>query len=358
MAASSMSDQITVPDTSAHRAGAQACDRRDSAGCRQADALSFVIPVYNERQSLQALHERIVSNAIAVAHQYEIIFVDDGSSDGSREVIRELCTRDPNTRLIALGANCGKATALDLGFRHARSPIVFTLDADLQDDPDEISRFVDKIGQGYDLVSGWKAVRHDPWHKRIPSKVFNWVVRMTTGVPLHDFNCGFKAYTRKTIEHLSLYGEQHRYIPVIAHNAGNRVTEITVRHHPRQYGRSKYGLLRLPKGFLDLVTVLVTSRYLKRPLHFFGSIGLMGMLVGGGALLYLAILWVMGHGPIGNRPLLMYGMLLAMGGLQLFSLGVVAELMIKLGHRGELPPISETMGFDSPGAKGGGSPST
>jgi glycosyltransferase involved in cell wall biosynthesis len=321
---------------------------------REAEALSFVVPVYNERDTLRTLHDRIVSNAISISDKYEIIFVDDGSSDGSREVIRELCASDPNTRLISLGANCGKATALDFGFRYARSPIVFTLDADLQDDPDEIPRFVGKIGEGYDLVSGWKAVRQDPWHKRLPSKLFNWVVKLMSGLPLHDFNSGFKAYTRKTVEHLSLYGELHRYIPVIAHNAGGRVTEIPVRHHPRRYGRSKYGLWRLPKGFLDLITVMVTTRYLKRPLHFFGAIGLASALVGGVALVYLAVLWALGYGPIGNRPLLLYGILLVITGVQLFSLGVVAELMIKLSHRSEAPPVREMVGFGEPDEKRGG----
>jgi glycosyltransferase involved in cell wall biosynthesis len=308
-------------------------------------SLSFVIPVYNERETLKTLHDRIATNAAALTDQYEIIFVDDGSVDGSGEVLRDICARDPHARLISLPANYGKATALDFGFRHARSQVILTLDADLQDDPEEISRFLDKIREGYDLVSGWRAIRRDPWHKRLTSKAFNWVVKTVAGLPLHDFNCGFKAYTRQTVENLSLYGELHRYIPVMVFNAGGRVTEIQVRHHPRRYGRSKYGVWRLPKGFLDLVTVIVTTRYLKRPLHFFGSIGLGSLVVGGSMLAYLAVLWVLGYGPIGNRPLLLYGILLAIMGVQLFSLGVLAELIIRLSHKGMTPPTGEMVGF-------------
>lgn len=309
------------------------------------DSLSFVIPVYNERETLETLHDRIAANAAALTDQYEIIFVDDGSTDGSGEVIRAICASDPHTRLISLPANYGKATALDFGFRHARSQVILTLDADLQDDPEEISRFLDKIREGYDLVSGWKALRQDRWHKRLTSKAFNWIVKTVSGLPLHDFNCGFKAYTRRTVENLSLYGELHRYIPVIVFNAGGRVTEIPVRHHPRRYGRSKYGPLRLLKGFLDLITVIATTRYLKRPLHFFGSMGLGSLVIGGSILAYLASLWVLGYGPIGNRPLLLYGILLAIMGVQLISLGVLAELIIKLSHKSATPPAPELVGF-------------
>jgi len=311
-------------------------------------SLSFVIPTYNERETLQALHGGITANATALTDQYEIIFVDDGSTDGSGDVIREICARDRHTRLISFPVNHGKATALDFGFRHARSQVILTMDADLQDDPEEIFRFVEKIGEGYDLVSGWKVVRRDPWRKRIPSKVFNWVVRSVSGLPLHDFNCGFKAYTRRAIENLSLYGELHRYTPVIVFNAGGRVTEIPVRHHPRRHGRSKYGLWRLPKGFLDLITVLVTTRYLKRPLHFFGSIGLGSLVIGGAMLAYLSILWVLGHRPIGDRPLLLGGVLLAILGVQLFSLGVLAELMINISHKSTTPPAYDMVGFTDP----------
>ena len=309
-------------------------------------SLSFIIPAYNERETLRTLHVGITANAVALTDQYEIIFVDDGSTDGSGEVIRDICARDPHTRLISLPVNSGKAAALEFGFRHARSQVILTLDADLQDDPEEISRFLEKIREGYDLVSGWKIIRHDPWHKRLASKLFNWVVRTVSGLPLHDFNCGFKAYTRRAVENLSLYGELHRYTPVMVFNAGGRVTEIPVRHHPRRYGRSKYGVWRLPKGFLDLITVIVTTRYLKRPLHFFGSIGLGSLVVGGSVLAYLSILGVLGHGPIGNRPLLLGGVLLAILGVQLFSLGVLAELMIKLSHKSATPSVREMVGFE------------
>lgn len=251
-----------------------------------------------------------------------------------------------------LASNQGKSAVLDVGFRNAGGDIIITMDADLQDDPAEIPRFVEKMNEGFDLVSGWKSVRHDPWHKTIPSRLFNAVVRGVCGVQIHDVNCGFKAYSRRSAEHLSLYGELHRFVPVFVANAGGRVTEIKVQHHPRRHGRSKYGLGRLPKGLFDLMTVLLTTRYLKRPMHFFGWLGMLSSSVGGVMLGYLAVLWTLGFRPIGNRPMLFYGLLLLIVGVQLFSLGLLGELINRFGHKSEPGMLFERVGFGEREAKG------
>jgi glycosyltransferase involved in cell wall biosynthesis len=313
--------------------------------------LSVVVPVYCEQDSLAELHAQLSDVLDALGLRYEILFVDDGSTDASFAVLSGLAARDDgSTKVVRLATNSGKAAALNVGFRLAQGDVVITMDADLQDDPAEIPRMLEKIDEGFDLVSGWKSVRHDPWHKTLPSRIFNRVVRWTCRIPLHDVNCGFKAYTRRTIVGLSLYGELHRFVPVIAASAGARITEIAVRHRPRIHGRSKYGLGRLPKGLLDLLTVLLTTRFLSRPMHFFGWIGLLGMGVGGAMLGYLAVLWLLGHRPIGNRPMLLYGVLFAIMGVQVLSVGLLAELINRLSRDRELPWIQERLGFGDPPA--------
>lgn len=306
--------------------------------------ISVVVPVYNEAESLPELCEAILEHAGRVSEDLEVLFVDDGSSDGSGRVVEELCRRDPRVGLIAFGVNAGKSAALDAGFRRVSGDVVVTLDGDLQDDPKEIPRLVAKLDEGYDLVSGWKVKRRDPWHKTAPSRLFNAVVRTVFRVPLHDFNCGFKAYRRSVVDRLHIYGELHRFIPVLAAGMGARIAELPVEHHPRRYGRSKYGLGRLVKGLLDLVTVLVTVRYIQRPLHLFGSVGLASAGVGGLLLAYLAVLWLAGVRPIGNRPLLFYAMLLAILGVQLFSFGILAELLTRFGGRRGGPMIVTSEG--------------
>jgi len=308
--------------------------------------LTFVIPVFNEEETLRTLHEAIVASVIPLELRCEIIFVDDGSLDGSAEIMRELCDEHSGTHAILMATNQGKAAALDVGFRHAAGDVVITMDADLQDDPAEIPRFVEKIDEGFDLVCGWKAVRHDPWHKTLPSRLFNATVRGVCKVPIHDINCGFKAFSRRAVAKLSLYGELHRFVPVFVANAGGRVTEIQVQHHPRRHGRSKYGLRRLPKGLFDLLTVVLTTRYLKRPMHFFGWLGLLSSSVGGVMLGYLAVIWVLGFRPIGNRPMLFYGLLLMIVGVQLFSLGLLGELINRFSHKTEPGIMFERVGFD------------
>lgn len=306
--------------------------------------LSVIVPVYNEQDTLAELAAGIVAHVPENLKLIQILFIDDGSTDDSFDILKALCKEYPMLGAIRLPVNRGKAEALDVGFRHILGDIVITMDADLQDDPAEIPRFIDKLDEGYDLVSGWKGHRQDPWHKTWPSKLFNAVVARVFGIPLRDFNCGFKAYRRPLVEQLSLYGELHRYIPVLAQTVGARMVDLPVHHHPRRHGKSKYGVGRLFKGFLDMLTVLVTTRFLKRPLHLFGGIGLIFSFVGGSILLYLAALWLGGLRPIGNRPLLFYGMAFLILGVQIVSLGIVAELFLKFNHYREKPVTAELLG--------------
>ena len=234
-------------------------------------ALSLIIPVYNERESLAALHEQISAVARERELSIEIIFVDDGSRDGSWELVKELASRDPHVRGIRFRRNFGKAAALQAAFREARGPRAITLDADLQDDPAEIPNFLTELSKGLDLVVGWKKVRHDPWHKVFPSRVFNSLVSRLTGVKLHDHNCGMKAYTADVMRELHLYGEMHRFVPVLAAARGFKVSEVVIQHRRRQHGRSKYGFNRFLRGFLDLLTVRYLTTHGRRPMHLFGG---------------------------------------------------------------------------------------
>ncbi len=287
-------------------------------------SLSVVVPVYNERESLTPLHARLVQ--VLAERDHEILFVDDGSRDGSSQVLENILAGDPHVRVIRFGRNFGKAAALSAGLREARGDVVITMDADLQDDPAEIPRLIAALDEGYDLVSGWKKGRQDPASKIIPSRLFNWVTSRLTGIPLHDFNSGFKAYRRPLIEHLDLYGELHRFIPAMVHWKGFQVTEIPVVHHPRRWGKSKYGLHRFLAGFLDLTTILFLTRFRHRPLHIFGLLGLISALAGLIINIYLTYVWVLGE-RIGNRPLLMLGVLLMVIGIQFFSIGLLAEMV-------------------------------
>ena len=297
--------------------------------------LSFVVPAHNEEASLAPLVEQIRAavQGCAGVEAFEVLLVDDGSTDGTWRVIRVLAQSDPaGVRGIRLRRNFGKAQALAAGFEACAGDVVFTLDADLQDDPGEIPRFLAKLDEGHDLVSGWKQDRQDPVSRRLLSRVFNRITARLTGVRLHDFNCGFKCYRREVVESLSLYGELHRYIPVLAHNLGFRVAEIPVVHHPRRHGASRYGWERCARGLLDLLTVLSTTRWLHKPGHLFGGLGLLLGLAGSAALAYLAVLWLLGHGPIGGRPLLLFGVLAVIVGVHLLSLGIVVEFFVKFNQ--------------------------
>lgn len=288
--------------------------------------ISFVIPVLNEHESISVLHSEIVANI--GTYEYEIIFIDDGSRDGSYEVMKELSTQDANVKAVKFRRNFGKAAALQVGFGLSRGDYIFTMDADLQDDPAEIPRFISKIEEGYDLVSGWKKKRRDPLYKKLPSKCFNAVTAKVFRLKLRDYNCGYKLYRQQLVKELNLYGEMHRYIPALAHNLGYRIAEIPVNHRARQFGRSKYGIERYLRGFFDLLTVRMVTHYAKSPLYLFGRLGLLSMLAGLVLTIYLAVLKIFFGVPLYNRPLLFLGILLILGGLQFISLGLISELII------------------------------
>jgi glycosyltransferase involved in cell wall biosynthesis len=288
--------------------------------------ITVVVPFLDEEGSLEELHARLTSVLGGLGHSYEIVFVNDGSRDRGPAIVDGLAARDPRVGVIHFRRNFGKAAALDAGFKRARGEIIFTMDADLQDDPNEIPNFLAKLDEGYDLVSGWKRKRHDPLGKTLPSKLFNFTVSRASGLKLDDFNCGFKAYRAETVKGLDLYGELHRYVPVLVHWRGYRVAQIAVVHHPRTTGASKYGIERMVKGFFDLLTVLLITRYRARPLHLFGGVGLAFASVGILCLVYLSILWFLGH-PLANRPLLLLGVLLVMVGVQLVSTGLLGEMI-------------------------------
>jgi glycosyltransferase involved in cell wall biosynthesis len=286
--------------------------------------VSVVVPLYNESPTLAALYDEV--SAALAGRNWEIVYVDDGSTDNSyRELVR-LHDLHANVRVVRLRRNFGKAAALSAGFQAAAGEIVVTIDADLQDDPAEIPQLLAKLDEGYDLVSGWKSSRRDSFARRIFSKIYNGTTGFVTGVRLHDMNCGLKAYHADVLRSVRLYGEMHRFVPVLAHHLGFRTTEIPVNHRPRVAGKSRYGLERYARGFFDMLTVAYLGRYRHRPLHFFGGIGLFLGAVGSVILLYLTVIKVAGAG-IGERPLLMLGVLLFLVGVQFFSLGLVGELL-------------------------------
>jgi len=289
--------------------------------------ISIVIPAYNEAESIPRLYQEIDAAASASEWDIEVIFVDDGSSDGTWAAIEALAERDPRVRAIRFRRNFGKAAALDAGFKEARGDRVVTLDADLQDNPADVPRLLSKLEEGYDLVVGWKRRRYDPWHKVIPSRIFNWMIGVVSGVRLHDHNCGLKCYRAAVVREIRVYGEMHRFITLLADARGFRLTEMEVHHRPRSFGRSKYGAGRFIKGFLDLLTVSFLTGYAERPLHFLGVCGLLALAAGLAGLSYLAGLWALGFRPIGNRPVLIYSAAALLLGAQMLSVGILAELI-------------------------------
>ena len=309
--------------------------------------LSIVIPLCNEAATLQALYEKIAMTVTSgKMTEFEVIFIDDGSTDASWEQLEGLKKDHPATiKAVRFRRNHGKAAALAAGFSEAKGEIIITMDADLQDDPKEIPNFLSKLEEGYDCVSGWKQLRKDPIGKTLPSRVFNAATRLATGVKIHDFNCGFKAYRAEAIQSIELYGELHRYIPVLLAAEGFTSTEIPVQHHRRTHGVSKYGWKRLLKGGLDLMTVVVLTRYLKRPGHFFGGFGLLSGLIGFGVLAWLSFEKLVFGSSIGDRPLLQFGILLMILGVQLISTGLIGEL-IQFNSKSKQknnPKITETL---------------
>ncbi len=293
--------------------------------------LSIIIPLYNEEESLPELTEWIERVMDEHGFDYEIIFIDDGSTDNSWSVIKQLKEKNPRIRAYRFPRNYGKAAGLHVGFQKARGDVIITMDADLQDSPDEIPEFYRMITEeGYDLVSCWKKKRYDPWlSKNLPSKVFNFTARLVSGIKLHDFNCGLKAYKRKVAKAIEVYGDMHRYIPILVKNAGfKKIGEKVVRHRPRKYGKSKYGWSRFLHGFLDLLTITFLSNFSKRPMHFFGTLGLLSFLVGFFILLYLSYLKLFENVTrISDRPLFYFGILTVILGTQLFLTGFLGDMI-------------------------------
>jgi len=304
--------------------------------------VSVLVPLYDEEESLRDLYREIRESLDGVTDAWEVVFVNDGSTDGSLDVLRELHRENENVTVLSFGRNLGKSAALAVGFREVTGAAVVTMDADLQDDPSEIPHLLSILESGYDLVSGWKKERKDPLSKRIPSKVFNGVAGRLSGLRLHDMNCGLKAYRLEVVRTIKVYGELHRYTPVLAHWAGFRVTETPVRHHPRRFGRSKFGIERFVRGFFDLVTVLFLRRYIARPLHLFGMLG--GTLFLGGFVIgaYLTVLKIMGEA-IGRRPLLTLGILLMLVGVQFVSFGLLGEMVANMRGESLEHPIRERL---------------
>jgi glycosyltransferase involved in cell wall biosynthesis len=288
--------------------------------------ISVVVPVHDEERSIQPLYDELCGALDPLGRAWEAVFVDDGSRDGTFAALTRLHADADNVKVVRLRRNFGKAAALAAGFRHAAGEVVVTIDADLQDDPAEIPRLLAKLDEGFDLVSGWKTQRRDPLSRRLLSRIFNGVVGRVSGLRLHDMNCGLKAYRADVVRSLRVYGELHRFLPVLAHDRGYRVAELPVNHRPREHGKSRYGVERYLRGFLDFLTVWFMGRYRHRPLHLFGGLGLALGTIGTVLLVYLTALKLSGEA-IGHRPLLTLGVLLVVVGLQFFSLGLLSELI-------------------------------
>lgn len=290
--------------------------------------VSIVVPLLNEEESLKPLYFEIKKSLKTISCDYEILFVDDGSTDKSLNVLKEINKEDNKVKYISFRKNYGKSAALQIGFKNATGDAIITMDADLQDDPAEIPNLLKKLQEGYDLVSGWKKKRYDPFIKKYSSKFFNYITGLFSGIKIHDFNCGLKAYRSDVVKSINVYGELHRYIPVLANWNGYRVSEIVVKHQARRYGKTKFGISRFFKGFVDLITVVFTTRYIRRPMHLFGFLGFLSFLAGilvNGYLTYEKLVldrW------ISNRPLLFLGILLIIVGIQFFSVGLLGEIMV------------------------------
>ena len=292
--------------------------------------VSVVIPVYNEDMSINELSRELDQTLKGLTKgNYEVIYIDDGSTDNTYDEIKKVNNKNNRFKAIRFRRNFGKSAALAAGFNIARGNFVATMDGDLQDDPKELAPMLQRLKEGYDLVSGWKKKRKDPWEKKLPSKFFNFVTSLSSGLKLHDFNCGLKMYRKEVIKSIHVYGEMHRYIPALAHWEGFRVTEMPVNHRERKYGKTKFGFKRYINGFLDLMTVMLTTKYLKRPLHFFGTIGAVMTLIGLIINITLTVQWFLGHTYLSDRPLNLLGVALIIVGIQFISTGLLGEMMTK-----------------------------
>ncbi|TVQ03556.1 MAG: glycosyltransferase [Balneolaceae bacterium] len=306
--------------------------------------ISIVIPLFNEEQSLHELTNQIIK--AVDGYSFEVIFVDDGSDDFSWDVITKLSGQFHFVRAIRFRRNYGKSDALQAGFEAAKGTYIVTMDADMQDDPFEIPELVAMLKDGADMVSGWKKVRHDPISKTVPSRFFNAITRLTTGIKLHDFNCGLKAYRKEVTDSIFLYGEMHRYVPLLAKWKGfSKISEKVVKHHPRKYGKTKFGISRFLNGFLDLLTLLFVNRYMHRPMHFFGLFGVLFLITGAAISGWLAYLKIFLGEPLANRPLLFLGILLIVVGVQFFSIGFLGEMINKGQVKDQKPGIYEKIGL-------------
>jgi glycosyltransferase involved in cell wall biosynthesis len=302
--------------------------------------ISVVVPVFNEQDSLPLLHQRLTEVLAESGYSYEIIVADDGSTDGSFDILRELQAKDERLRVVRFRRNYGQTAAFSAGFDRAQGEVVITIDADLQNDPADIPALMAKMAEGYDVVSGWRVDRQDRFlDRRLPSIVANRLIAWTTGVRIHDYGCSLKAYRRDVMADVQLYGELHRFLPALAYNAGARVTEIPVSHHPRRFGKAKYGLSRTLKVFLDILAVRFLMSYSTRPIHIFGLLGLLSFLAGGLVLGYLAVVRLFFQQPIADRPVMLLGILLTMLGVQLVTSGLLAELVIRTYYESQGKPI-------------------
>jgi len=298
--------------------------------------LSAVVPAYNEAESLPELHRELCAALDGLGMTWEILYIDDGSRDGTDRVIESLCAQEPRARGVLLSRNFGKSAALATGFKLVRGEYVCTLDADLQDDPNELPKLFAALENGLDLVSGWKVKRLDPITKRLPSKLFNAVTSQVAGVRLHDFNCGFKLYRREVVDALEVYGELHRFLPALAHWRGFRVGEVGVNHRARRYGVSKFGASRFVNGFLDLLTAAFISTSALKPLHVFGRIGLLFLLAGFGLGGWFVAQWLHGD-PLRVRPLMLFGAACVLLGIQFILMGLLGEMIAHQSARDDYP---------------------
>lgn len=296
--------------------------------------ISIVIPAYNEEDNIPILYEKLKGVLERLGREYEIIFVDDGSVDRTWERLKEIAEKDQRVKLIRFRKNYGQTAAMYAGFQHATGEVIITLDADLQNDPEDIPMLLQKLEEGYDIVSGWRRDRKDPFlSRRLPSMIANWIISKVTGVELHDYGCTLKAYRADIIKRLELYGDMHRFLPALTKRFGAKITEIPVRHHPRLYGKSKYGIGRTVRVILDIFLVKFLNEYINKPMYVFGTFGFILLSLGLLALFYLVFLKLFLDQDIGRRPLLILSVLLILAGIQLISTGVIAELLVRIYYR-------------------------
>ncbi|MCL4405815.1 MAG: glycosyltransferase family 2 protein [Firmicutes bacterium] len=305
-----------------------------------APEISVVIPAYNEEESLEVLNESIFNSIVPLGKSFEVIYVDDGSSDRTFEKIKEVCSKFPNVKGIKFRRNFGQTAAMSAGFDHADGRVIIAMDADLQNDPSDIKMLIDELDKGYDIVNGWRKDRKDTlFSRRMPSVIANWLIGRATGVKLHDYGCSLKAYRAEVIKNVPLYGQLHRFIPALAYIYGAKITEVPVKHHARAFGKSKYNLSRIYPVVMDMITVSFLKSFGDRPLHMFGKLSLLCLGLGIGMDGYLTILKIVKHVNIANRPLLLLGTLLILAGLQMFSTGILAEIQMRTYYESQRKPI-------------------